>query len=105
MYELHSYGPRTTADQRLPKTLTASHQRADDHVERWTEAQRLCLRYLDWVGALDVAALATATGMRAGEVIAALRVLRDLGHVARDGDYWRITGRAIAAADGDRAPA
>lgn len=101
MYELQSSGPRTIADQNQPATLTASHQ----HVERWTEAQRLVLRYLDWIGALDVAALSTATGMRAGEVIAALRVLRDLGHVARDGDCWRITGRAIAAADGDRAPA
>lgn len=69
----------------------------------WNEARRLCLRYLDWVGALGVAALTTATGMRAGEVIAALRGLRALGHVARTGDAWRITDRAIQAAGGDDA--
>lgn len=69
----------------------------------WNEAQRLCLRYLDWLGEFDVRALAAATAMHPGEVIAALRGLRALGHVARVGDAWRVTDRAIQAAGGDDA--
>lgn len=67
----------------------------------WTEAQRLCLRYLDWIGPLDARNLAAAAQLPHGETLAALRGLRALGHVARIGDAWRVTDRAPAAADID----
>jgi hypothetical protein len=67
----------------------------------WNEAQRLCLRYLDWIGPLDLRNLAAAAQLPPGEALAALRGLRELGHVARVGDCWRVTDRAIAAV-GDR---
>lgn len=99
----HSGGGYETAPRRvaMPEGIRAQRG-APGHSgaqRQWTEAQRLCLRYLDWIGALDVRALATATAMHPGEVIAALRGLRAMGHVARAGDCWRVTDRAIAAAD------
>lgn len=65
----------------------------------WNDTQRLCLRYLDWLGPLDLRNLATAAQLPRGETLAALRGLRELGHVARVGDCWRVTDRAISAAE------
>lgn len=103
----HSGGGYETAPRRvaMPEGLRAQRG-APGHSgaqRQWTEAQRLCLRYLDWLGPLDLRNLAAAAQLPQGEALAALRGLRALGHVARVADAWRATDRAIAARRADGA--